>query len=319
MIFICDLDYEHLSPFERILKGIQMNFNCFYEIMNSLVKKNPQSITCTPEQVECLLPTGIDIHRSHSHFRCWSSRRFLELLVGFDLLPLKDPEPGDVEVTEVSIGGHKFPDHTFIIIGYNDTYYIMQSYYYAYSMTGKYGLIKLSPDDKTVLQQLLRSYQEYAKTPIDVSHLNTILSTFTGVNSVEHAQDMREKVGERSCILNIKYMSPIKFAESISQNLGILYTHIVENDGILVEIKYQLYLCFKDTGTETLEKLTGCANFGESLIVYKDGYKYINLDVVGNFPKQYCINILKFLNDMTSQFSGHRLHAQDFMRRHFLH
>jgi len=300
MIFICDLDYEQLSLFEIILKGIQMNFNCFYEIMNSYVKKNPQSIACAPEQVACIT-SGIDIHRSHSHFRCWSSRRFLELLVGFDLLPHKAPEAGDVEVTEVSIGGRMFPDHTFIIIGYNNTYYIMQSYYYAYSMTGKYGLIKLSEGEKDLLKQLLGSYQEYAKTTRDVSHLNNILSTFTGVNSVEHGPDMRERFGQRGCILNTKYMSPVRFAESLNQNLEILYKHVAENEGIRVEIKYQLYLCFKD-GFETLEKLTGCAAFGKSVIVNKDGYRYINLDVEGNFPKQHCLDVLKFLNKSISQF-----------------
>ena len=313
MIFLYGLENYMLSPFERILKGIQTHFNCIHAIMNSFIEENPDQLACYPGQEVDIVPglrrtASVDARISHSHFRCLNSRRFFELFVSFDTAPDKPREPRDIVVKQVSLGGVGFPDHTFIIVKYNNSLYILQSYYCAYSMSGKYGLIKLDETEADEFEYLLELYISNEEFPYrDVSDLNLELSKYTGVNSFEHALDMREKTDYRYCSIISKPMSPEFFCQNMLNNIYSLYRYVYTNPkDISVNIHYKLYLCFKDSGIESLERLVGVSVQNTKITMEQDSnfkiYHYYSLEINGVFKSEYCHEILLDIQNKVVEF-----------------
>ena len=311
MIFLCDEDDSTLSPFERLLKSIQKNFSCLYAIMNSFVEENPNRISCdTTNQIFQIVPVlrrtaSLQDRTSHANFRCWSSRKFFELLISFDFIPDRPKTLTDISINEVSLGGRGFPDHTFILIEYDGVYYIMQSYYYAYIVAGKYGLIKLDETEGLNLKILLEMYTEAAKTGEDVSNMNDFFSNYTGIDAKQHAIDMAERRSPRSCTVVSKNISPDNFIINLFKNLAILYRHVDANPyPIDIDIFYTLYISFKDLigdieDTDTirlqLQKLAGVdIDISKIAVTEIQGkfYLYAIHEFHGYFVPDNCLKIL---------------------------
>ena len=140
-----------------------------------------------------------------------------------------------------------------------------------------------------------------------MSDLNLELSKYTGVNSSEHALDMREKTDYRYCSIISKPMSPEFFCQNMLNNIYSLYRYVYTNPkDISVNIHYKLYLCFKDSGIESLERLVGVSVQNTKITMEQDSnfkiYHYYSLEINGVFKSEYCHEILLDIQNKVVEF-----------------
>ena len=88
----------------------------------------------------------------------------------------------------ISIGGPLFPDHTFVLINVRGEQFLLQSYYYAYLLSGKYGVLQLDAESLAELDDILNIYKAITAGEVWISHhllltLRLRLSRFTGIDS----------------------------------------------------------------------------------------------------------------------------------------
>ena len=216
---------------------------------------------------------------SHSATRCFTTREFFESLFSESHTALSETEkqqlkaesesvaasskiPSNITVTRFCFGGEGFPDHTFLVIHdqTHELYYIIQSYYYAYTVNGKYGFLKLSKAAAARFERMINSYEGLVgNNPLeqaDKQQLYTLageLSRFTGVDSRLHGQDNREKfVNLRTLTHNSKTMPLLRLLGNFSRHMGIQIRaleaflasnkHATHVNATLSE--YQIYDCF---------------------------------------------------------------------------
>lgn len=63
-----------------------------------------------------------------------------------------------VKIKIVELDGSMYPSHTFLIIKIGKTQFLLQSFYYAYLLSGKYGLREMDEDDSKNLEKILDTY-----------------------------------------------------------------------------------------------------------------------------------------------------------------
>ena len=97
-------------------------------------------------------------HESHALAKCGETAKILiKLFTSID----SNLVNSDIQIIEYSIFGYYYPDHTFLIIKYKTKIYLLQSYYYSYFFSGKYGLQELSSNEYSLLEQILSVYDKY--------------------------------------------------------------------------------------------------------------------------------------------------------------
>ena len=306
MQFLALANYDELTQFEKFLRMLQINFNILYSITNKYIEISPYSFTrhlSSQRQMAQLVSYNV-MDKSHSYFRCWSSRTFFQLLFNFNLIPDKNEEQGDVSIYYIDLGGKNFPDHTFIVIKYQNIHYIIQSYYFAYSVRGKYGLIKLNDDDWLDFSNIITEYKRIEKTPMLASSffvqtINKRLERYTGVNSEKHGPDMNREARKHkpnTCTFIQKNVAFHNFIMAVILNLNdlkmFIQTHNVHP--LQFGIQYKLYDCFldsesrEDSDRETLHGIS----IDTTRLVYFAGHYYFEIKINATFTTDECVRAI---------------------------
>jgi hypothetical protein len=127
----------------------------------------------------------------HNTVRCFTTVNMLSLFI-FNNERVKPSLGANIRVEKISLGGFLFPDHVFYHITYIEKdgkvrYYILQSYYYAYLVSGKYGFIELTEKEESEFETIMSIYSMYSGKTLDESDIIPIESTninfdkFTGI------------------------------------------------------------------------------------------------------------------------------------------
>ena len=205
--FISEHDYPDGS-FEYLLKKIQVSYGLFVSLIQAFYARFAAVI---PDLHTYIDITDLDT-LSHSLARCYTTRSILNGLFGIDKwYKLQGLVTDDIEFKIVNLSGPEFPDHTFIIIKCRGIDYILQSYYYSYLLSGKYGVIKLSPAESVEINTILANYEYYqipGTNPHYIELNNIALTKFTGVDFKRHHGNLNfaRKVGlDNSIEINITY------------------------------------------------------------------------------------------------------------------
>jgi len=202
MEFLKDRSFKDLTTTSRLLKNIQKYyFHIFIALYNELLTAAIPS-SDFPELYET---TCDKVKSSHALTRCYMTRvllnvfflkknaTYVETLPDISKASWRDAL--NVDVTTVSFTGPIFPDHTLIFLRTGDEFYILQSYYYAYMITGKYGAIKLSKTEAEAFLHLLTQYKAYEgkeyspEDAIRIFDLNKMMQKYTGINAQKHFVD----------------------------------------------------------------------------------------------------------------------------------
>jgi hypothetical protein len=174
-----------LKPIDRLIEGLKM-FQSLYPYLlniigNPLFTKWYETMSGDLFFSTCLLPMSMG-HSFNDNFaatRCTSTRLFNN----FFFFPHKAEENvisnilkrqssfsnisefvsvdyKNIVVTRYDMLGGPLPDHTFITVSAGKYLIIVQSFYYAYNMNSKYGVILLSGDEIKLFQNLMKEYKE---------------------------------------------------------------------------------------------------------------------------------------------------------------
>ena len=175
------------GTFELFLQRLQSNYGTIISLTQAFQDKFG---TVFPNLETYLVKDNVD-SLSHSFARCYTTREILKNLFGMDRWYRNPNLPSDDAIFRVvNIGGKLFPDHTFVIIQYKESVYLLQSYYYGYLLSGKYGVIKLLGDSFIELDNILEGYKNPNLQEYEIEALNRRFSFFTGIESSRHWGDL---------------------------------------------------------------------------------------------------------------------------------
>ena len=193
--FLSDNENYHQDSFEMLLKTIQSNFGFFTAVLT----KYFDDFMDTIPQINTFIDTSSIDSTSHSLVRCYSTRCILDAL--FDMskwYTYAGFKPDDMKFTIIEIGGRLFPDHTFVLIEFRESYFLLQSYYFAYLLSGKYGILQLDLESMTDIHEIFIAYQNLSRRDFEseadyeyLAQTNQRLSKFTGVDSEKHIGNMK--------------------------------------------------------------------------------------------------------------------------------
>jgi hypothetical protein len=256
---------------------------------------------------------------SHSATRCFTTREFFNELFddhGSVLTPsqlqLLQNKGIPFFITQFDFSGTDFPDHTFLFIYNqdNDVYYLLQSYYFAYTFGGKYGFIKLNRKAFNDFRALIQSYKECSgisessKKPL-IRQLNLELQKYTGINSSKHQPDMRVKSGPN--IINITEQTT-----TLERLLGNTHRHLNKfsqkaRSTRLYSVslpskldRYEIYDAFTKGPLSDWNEFTEYTGFSQRLMVqlkFSSG-QYIFFYIDDNVDVQ--INLMELLQSIRS-------------------
>jgi hypothetical protein len=173
------------DTFQSLLKTIQSRFGFFTAILNRFYPSFSRDI---PQLNDWIDPSSPDTV-SHSFARCYTTRSIIDELFGISKwYNYCQFSPDDMAFRIISIGGPMFPDHTFVLIKVRGEIFLLQSYYYAYLLSGKYGVLQLDAESLAELDTILNTYRaitndEIYITPELLLNLRLRLSVFTGIDS----------------------------------------------------------------------------------------------------------------------------------------
>ena len=173
------------NTFQSLLKTIQSQFGFFTAILNRFYPSFSQHIPQLEDWIDPSTPDTV----SHSFARCYTTRSIIDELFGISKwYNYSQFLPDDMVFRIISIGGPLFPDHTFVLIKVRGEIFLLQSYYYAYLLSGKYGVLQLDAESIAELDTILNTYKaitndEMYITPELLLNLKVRLSVFTGIDS----------------------------------------------------------------------------------------------------------------------------------------
>lgn len=154
----------------------------------------------------------------------------------------------DITATRYYMNGWSYPDHTFVTIRTGKYLIIIQSFYYAYTINSKYGIVLLSGDEITEFEKLMSDYERFAqefKVPMVIEDytenylpklavLSEKLSKYTGIASDKHCIgmmnfDKNPQVSPPTVSKTTHNYSETEFSENICKKLSIILKFISKN------------------------------------------------------------------------------------------
>ncbi len=173
-----------------------------------------------------------------------------------DISELVGTEYENITVKRYNMYGSVMPDHTFLTVEFGQYLIIIQSFYYAYNMNSKYGVILLSGDEITTFKELMQMYEtkvnEYNQQKIlqfisnvdiddmiildsnfnrDIQGLNILFQRYTGIDNNKHCPYVIN-LGKNPIpimdVLEVVY-SKEKFLENLCQKLSNVLRFLVSS------------------------------------------------------------------------------------------
>lgn len=258
--FIREHNYV-LGSFEYLLQQLQNNYGTIMALLQAFYAAFSLRIQDLPNYLDISDPHTI----SHSVARCYSTRCVLSQIFGI-LSWYRTPGlvSDDMLLTSISLGGEDFPDHTFVTIKYKDDVYILQSYYFSYLLSGKYGVIKVSGNELQELADIITEYQ-YLENNYDIQRIydnNVRLSKFTGVDSSRHHGNVVQKFGDNTIEIINGYANSQCVMRCIQRNMymfeDVLFSMIGNLDDVIsLRIFYYFSDAFKPEAHPLLVPVNG--------------------------------------------------------------
>lgn len=206
----------------------------------------------------------------------------------------------NVYIYQIDIGGKiqdefsysKFPDHTLILIKYKGKFYIIQSFYNAYSFDSLYGFIELERNDVNEFSEIIQDYARIIKNPnVDFQGLfdtNQRFSYFTGINLYKHFLFMQpmDKLIPNPPHIKIKSLKTTSksFFKNIKNNINNIYRSIdswisnnIKNNELIehkMEVEYTRYTASIIRNTKNKNKKK--QNMNERIALYEEHENIIN-------------------------------------------
>ncbi len=307
-----DLEYRGNSDEIKLEKFLKIVQQMWTGIQNIMTNKSFKNFAIQKGLIDAsdsrIFDQACELNE-HSVLRCFTSRYMLnylfkELQKGekSDRMDAEDP---NFYVTVYNLGGPSFPDHTFITLEFENSFYVLQSFYFEYSFGSLNGLIKLNQQGKQLFRQVIAEYQTYNGSnyngPNDpnelaIQALNDRFSIFTGIDCSKHSSYkynqsvLRQHFGqtnyitlERTNTSLFYYIGSLKF--KLNSMTEFLTRHI---STFQPEIRaWKLYKGYKDfppinkslsifSGYENIDSFAQDLNDQDLInIVYKTDLKWI--------------------------------------------
>lgn len=236
--FIKDNDYQ-VGSFEYLLKAIQRNYGLFISLIQAFYGR---FVALIPGLQHYVNVSDLD-SLSHSLARCYTTRSVLDGLFGMSKwYDLRGLISDDMEFNIVSLSGSDFPDHTFIVLKFKGSHYILQSYYFSYLLSGKYGVIKLTDMEYAELNTVISNYSRFqamgnSVNPVDIIMNNIALKKFTGIDSSRHSGNLTQKWGDNNIEIKTTFANSqcvLRYLQSSMNNFeDILFSEIGSADDII--------------------------------------------------------------------------------------
>ena len=272
---------QHSNAFEELLYAVQQ----LYPFLLSIAKQYTVEVERVIPGISMAVPPGGSaIHISHAFTRCFTTRHILSEIFGMERwYTFSRLDLDNVTFRVISIGGGGgFPDHTFVTIKYNGVMYILQSYYHGYTLSGKYGVIKLDDTEAQDLDRILEKYKQLAAstarmiTPLMahvIANTNVELSRFTGVDPLRHIGNASAKFGPNEITITETYANALSVFNHVQYKINGFKKIMINNladvtQTLRIDIAYQ----FADAFLKTSHPLLGHVN-GEMV---KLGKEHIN-------------------------------------------
>jgi hypothetical protein len=163
----------------------------------------------------------------------------------------------NIIVTQYNLSGNIMPDHTFLTIRFGQYLIIVQSFYYAYGMNSKYGIILLSSNEIDKFTELMCSYKKqvdrynkekkrleiintdesneellilFYNFTTEINHLNSVYQKYTGIDIKKHCAYINQ-IKQPNPMIDIieNIYSKEKFLENICQKLSYVLKFLVMN------------------------------------------------------------------------------------------
>jgi hypothetical protein len=258
------------NKFESLLYALQQ----FYPLILPIARQYTTEVErVIPGLAQVVPPGGSPMQISHAFTRCFTTRHILSEIFGMEhwythsMLDLDN-----VHFRVITIGGADgFPDHTFVTIKYNGVMYILQSYYHGYTLTGKYGVIKLDSAEEQELDGIFGAYKKLARATTNgvtnlVAHVikktNTQLSKFTGIDPSRHFGNVLAKTGPNEIIITETYANALAVFNHVQNKISglkkIMIDHIMTKIQTLqIHIEYQFADAFLGSSHPSLGPVDG--------------------------------------------------------------
>ena len=214
----------------------------------------------------------------HNTVRCYTTVNMLSLFI-FNNERVKPTLDVNIKVEKITLGGFLFPDHVFYHITYIEKdgkvrYYILQSYYYAYLVSGKYGFIELTEKEETELQTIISIYSMYSGKTLDESDIIPIESTninFDKFTGIMHNKAYEYKTGQDYsfqpfCVVETSFFKESDVFSVLRSKLKYILQEIEKESNVYLHFaldNYYLYDTFLNDAkicpdhTKLFEELTG--------------------------------------------------------------
>lgn len=191
------------NDFERFMKLLQDNWYIIFLLHQF------------PIQKDCVLNTALS---SKKILQCGATQNLLHEILISGLNKNKSDntiqEKHILSVVSVygSLNGCMVGDHIFIHCSFTHNekiyYYLLQSYYSAYSFSGLYGFVELTEEENKIYNDSFVELKKYQYRPYIncecIKALKYIMSMFTGVDYNRHGDDMRMRP-ERLSVTTTSY------------------------------------------------------------------------------------------------------------------
>lgn len=221
-----------------------------------------------------------------------------------DITDIVSSDYENIVVTRYDIGGGLFPDHTFLTIRVGSYLIILQSFYYAYNINSKYGIILLSGNEIALFEQLIETYKKIdndykkfqeikenfynniesieekerentiiyidltqMKIKENIKYSNKLFERYTGINSEKHCAYVSSIVETSSTYITIFPFTynKITFQDNICQNLSYVLKFITNATDFTSLSSRDLFIMLQGSTSKQEKKYTILNAFNEDI------------------------------------------------------
>jgi len=287
-----NMELKNIDLLYKLLKDIQINYIYIY-ILYCLDETN------LPEND---VLTGLSKSFSHNLIQCSKTSNILTNIFSLNNLNISPPDIINDRyivltryILKGSIGNENkyinLPDHDFITIAMGKRYYILQSYYHSYMLSGEHGFKELSLTEYLLLHLIMDYFKNIPANSINldddvvyrdwyykIDALKQLFSIYTGINYNIHGGD--EGYKENIYFNTTNYIISVDKIPILVRNIKELLCTKAKNitsrlkklDNITFMFDYNIYNAFNLNG----ENLNNPNVF----------YKYTGLKINSNIINQ---------------------------------